>query len=180
MVASKSPAFARKSQAASPAKLPTKPTAAGVKLLYPQGKLYNRPTLKGQTVPLLPSAKLTPLWLLRLCSLQRYSFIVTFLLMVGMLSIYAWTVYSQQKWTQAHRQLETLQRNERQLTTTNEVLKNQLAQEAEQPATGLVPSESASAIFLSPTPQRSPANQAVIATTSSTSKNKLTPMPVGY
>ena len=175
MVASKSPTFARQSQAASPAKLPTKPTAAGVKLLHPQVKLY-----KGQTVPLLPSAKLTPLWVLRLCSLQRYSFAVTFLLMVGMLSIYAWTVYSQQKWAQAHRQLETLQRNERQLTTTNEVLKNQLAQEAEQPGTGLVPSESASAIFLSPTPQRTPANQAMIATASSTSKNKLTPIPLGY
>ena len=171
-VGSKSPASARQSQASSKAKLPTKATPAGVNSL--------RPNLKSQTVSLLPSAKPAPLWLLRLSSLQHCSFIVTFLLMVGMLSIYAWTVYSQQKWTQEYRQLETLQRNERQLTTTNEVLKNQLAQEAEQSATGLVPSESASAIFLSPTSQKTAAKQSTLAATSPTTKNELNPMPLGY
>lgn len=176
-VASKSTASVRQPQAPSKAKLPT---TAGVNSLSPQVKLYNRSTLKGQTVPILPSAKPAPLWLLRLCSLQNCSMFVTFPLMVGLLSIYGWTVYSQQKWTQAYRQLETLQRHERQLTTTNEVLKNQLAQEAEQPAQGLVPSESASAIFLSPTSKRfTPANQSTVAA-SSTTRNKLTTIPLGY
>lgn len=180
-VASKSPASTRKLQAPLKAKAATKHTPVRVIPLAPKAKSHNRSKPGSQTVPILPSAKPVPLWLLRLCSLQRRSFVVTFLLMVGMLSVYSWTVYSQQKWTQAHRQLENLQRNERQLTTTTEVLKNQMAQEAEQPATGLIPSESSTTIFMPPaSPRSTPANQSMIAANSPAIKTNLTPMPLGY
>jgi hypothetical protein len=77
-----------------------------------------------------------------------------FLLVATMLSVYSWTVYSQKMWSQAYRKLEILQRHERQLTTTSEVLKNKIALQAEQPVTNLVPPNPAVAIFLQPAPQR--------------------------
>lgn len=179
-VASKSPASTRKLQAPLKAKAATKHTPVRVILLTPKAKLHNR-SRPGSQIPILPSSRPVPLWLLRLCSLQRRSFVVTFLLMAGMLSVYAWTVYSQQEWTQARRQLATLQRNERQLTATTEVLKNQMAQEAEQPATGLIPSESSTTIFMQPaSPRSTPANQSMIAANSPAIKTNLTPMPLGY
>jgi hypothetical protein len=96
----------------------------------------------------------TPAWLSPLLFLQRSSDILTFVLVSSTLTLYAWTVYTQQQWTQEYRKLETLQRDERHLTTTNEVIKNQLAQQAEKPSTGLVTPTPAKTIFLQPAPQR--------------------------
>ncbi|HEY9708499.1 MAG TPA: hypothetical protein V6D48_09880, partial [Oculatellaceae cyanobacterium] len=67
------------------------------------------------------------------------STLVKFLLVTTTLTIYSWTVYTQQQWTRDYRKLGNLQRQERQLTTANEVMNNQIAQQAEKPATGLVP-----------------------------------------
>ena len=111
-------------------------------------------------VPAMPPREAVPLWLMRLCALQRHSSIVTFLLVASMLVVYGWTVYSQQLWSKEYRKLETLQRHERQLTTTNEVLKNQMALQAERPNTGLVAPSPASAIFLPPAPQNPSLQQA--------------------
>lgn len=96
----------------------------------------------------------TPTWLASLIFIQRGSDIVTFLLVAATLTIYSWTVYTQQQWSQEYRKLENLQRNERNLTTANEVMKDQLAQQAEKPATGLVNPTHASAIFLPLAPHR--------------------------
>lgn len=98
----------------------------------------------------------TPAWLSPLLFLQRSSDILTFVLVGSTLTLYAWTVYTQQQWTQEYKKLENLQRDERHLTTTNEVLKNQLAQQAEKPSTGLVTPTPAKTIFLQPAPQRQP------------------------
>ena len=89
-----------------------------------------------------------PRWFLSLRSLQRRFGIATYILVAGMLVVYSSTVYLQQKWSQEYRKLEDLQRYERQLTTANEVLKNQLAKEAEQPATQLIPPNPGKAIIL--------------------------------
>jgi len=88
-------------------------------------------------VPVLLSSQSAPFWLLRLCTLQSRFSGVTFLLVTAMLAVYGWTVYSQNIGIK-HTKARILQRHERQLTTTNEVLKNQMALQAEQPATGLV------------------------------------------
>lgn len=98
--------------------------------------------------------KRTPGWLRSLIILQRGSDIITLILGVVTLMIYSWTVYTQQQWTQEYRKLGILQRNERDLTTTNEIIKDQLAQQAERPATGLVTPNTANTIYLSPAPQR--------------------------
>jgi len=111
----------------------------------------------GQKVEKLNTApQSTPAWLSPLLFLQRSSDIVTFVLVASTLTLYAWTVYTQQQWAQEYGKLESLQREERQLTTTNEVLKNQLAQQAEKPSTGLVTPTPAKKIFLQPAPQRQP------------------------
>ena len=89
-----------------------------------------------------------PLWFLRLSLWQRRASIATLLLIAGTLITYSSTVYLQQQWSQQFRKLENLQRQERQLTVTNEGLKNQLASEAEQPSTDLVPPNPADAIIL--------------------------------
>ncbi|MDJ0796333.1 MAG: hypothetical protein QNJ51_05780 [Calothrix sp. MO_167.B12] len=97
------------------------------------------------SLPLVsPPNNTTPWWLLRLYALHRYSCLGTFLLVVAVLVVYGWTVYSQKLWGQNYRKLQELQRDERQLTKTNEVLKNKMAQEAEKPNAGL----------LSPTPNK--------------------------
>ncbi|MEQ8756264.1 MAG: hypothetical protein RID09_22510 [Coleofasciculus sp. G1-WW12-02] len=100
------------------------------------------------------SRERTPGWLRSLMILQRGSDVITVLLGIATLTIYSWTVYTQQQWTQEYRKLGTLQRNERDLTTTNEIIKDQLAQQAERPATGLVTPTTANTILLPPAPQR--------------------------
>jgi len=95
-----------------------------------------------------------PIWLSPLLFIQRSSDIVTFVLVASTLCLYSWTVYTQQQWSQDYRKLENLQRDERHLTTTNAVIKDQLAKLAEKPATGLVSPSPANTIFLTPAPQR--------------------------
>jgi hypothetical protein len=92
----------------------------------------------------------TPIWLLRLISVNRYTSIVTFLLVGTTLIIYGWTVYSQSVWQQAYRRVQSLQSQERQLITTNATLTSKMAEEAEQPKTGLLLPNPAGIIFLSP------------------------------
>lgn len=119
----------------------------------------------GQNVTRLNTPqRLIPAWLRSLRFLHRSSDIVTFLLIATTLTVYSWTVYTQQQWSQEYRKLQNLQRQERHLTTANETMKDQLAQQAERPATGLVTPTHANAIFLTPAPQRqSPVVQAPTA-----------------
>ncbi len=100
------------------------------------------------------SRDLMPSWLRSLLLVQRTSDLVAFLLCFATLMLYSWTVYTQQQWTKAFRQLETLQRNERHLTTANAVMKDHLAQEAENPGTGLVNPSKNNTILLPPTQER--------------------------
>jgi hypothetical protein len=95
-----------------------------------------------------------PSWLRSLLLVQRTSDAIAFLLCFATLMLYSWTVYTQQQWTKAFRQLETLQRNERHLTTANAVMKDHLAQEAENPGTGLVNPSRNNTILLPPTQER--------------------------
>ncbi|HEY9692972.1 MAG TPA: hypothetical protein V6D15_12240 [Oculatellaceae cyanobacterium] len=102
----------------------------------------------------LPYSQAYPKWLRTLIMMQRSSDIMMFSLVTAMLTIYGLTVYTQQLWTKEYRKLDHLQRQERQMTAANEVLKNQLAQQAENPATGLIPPDPAKTIFLPAAPQR--------------------------
>lgn len=131
---------------------------------------------RGQRVEKLPSQQSLPLWLRSLLFLQRGSNIASFCLISATLALYGWTVYTQQLWSQEYRKLEKLQRHERLLTSTNEVIKNQLAKQAERPDTGLVAPNPANMLFLPPAPQRPPKEAP-----SATSDPKPAPnMPLGY
>lgn len=111
-------------------------------------------TAKQKVEKLNTASSANPIWLSPLLFIQRSSDIVTFVLVASTLCLYSWTVYTQQQWSQEYRKLENLQRDERHLTTTNAVIKDQLAKLAEKPATGLVSPSPANTIFLTPAPQR--------------------------
>jgi hypothetical protein len=118
----------------------------------------------------------TPIWLSSLLLLKRSSDVITFLLVAATLTVYSWTVYTQQQWSREYRKLDNLQRNERQLTTANAVFKDQLAQQAESPSTGLVTPTPANTIFLPPAPQR----QSHSAPTKTADPEPVAKTPLGY
>lgn len=178
MVASKSASHKRK----VPAKARAAALAPEVTPLSRKTKdLHNHLKTSGQPVPIQLSSRFTPMWLLRLYTLQRPSSVVMFLLVAIMLSVYSWTVYSQKMWSNSYRKLDILQRDERQLTTTSEVLKNKMALQAEQPSTNLVKPNPVVAIFLQPAPQRPEhTTDPVLSTTKPTKTEQPTPIPLGY
>lgn len=105
-----------------------------------------------ERVPVMPNSESAPLWLLRLHAIHRNSSIVAFLLVAATLVVYGWTVYSQELWSQAYQKLQNLRREERQLTTTSEVLQNKMATEGEKPSAGLVAPTPDKTIFVLPAP----------------------------
>ena len=121
--------------------------------------------------------KQKPLWLTVLLQLQRGSFFVTLSLIASVMAVYGWTVYIQQQWGQEFEELESLKKQERQLISANEVLKNQMAEQAESPTTGLLLPNPNNAIFLAPAPQRppvKPSSPAVVPSDASSNR------PLGY
>lgn len=121
----------------------------------------------------MPKSVPWPLWLRLMGVLQQMTSIASFSLVVSALVVYGWTVYSQRLWDREYRRLEGIQQQERQITTANEMLKSQLAQEAEDPSTGLVKPSMDQAIFLQPAPQRPQRSPAPVQRT-------LPSGPVGY
>lgn len=95
-----------------------------------------------------------PLWLRLLLTLQRSSTGIAFVLVVGVLPLYGWSVYTQRSWGQAFSRLNELQRSERQLVTANEIRKYEVAQQVERSPAGLVPQVPANTLFLQPAPLR--------------------------
>ena len=105
----------------------------------------------------LPPRQQQPVWLRSLLQAQRASSVVAVMLLGGALSLYGLTVYGEQRWSQDYQKLETLRLQEQQLTAASEVLKHQLAKEAQNPETGLAAQNPGNTIFLQPAPEtRSP------------------------
>ncbi len=129
-------------------------------------------------IPVMPSSKSTPLWLLRLYTLNGYLSVVTFLFVAATLVVYGCTVYTQELWSQASHRVEKLQRHERMLTTTNATLKNKMAEEAEGLTAGLISPTPEKTIFLPVAPQ-SP-NPASSTTTPNSKTQQQTLSPLGY
>jgi hypothetical protein len=131
---------------------------------------------KTPNVTRLPQAPKSPFWLRSLLKLHQGSMIVTFVLISAALTVYGWTVYSQQLWSQQYEKLMTLQRTERGMTAYGEVMKNNLAQQAQQSETNLVAQSPSNTIFLQPAPQRPEK-----ATATNTSQQESEPKtPLGY
>ena len=109
-----------------------------------------------QVVTSLPQSQALPAWLKLLLKAQKASSIAVFVLVIATLSVYGWTVYVQQNWGQQYRRFETLKKQERQLISGNEALKNQIARQAELPLSGLTIPDPNNTIFLTPAAPRSP------------------------
>jgi hypothetical protein len=103
-------------------------------------------------ISVMPASEVMPLWLTRLCVCQRNTSIVTFACVAATLMVYGWTVYSKELWSQSYKKLQNLQRQERQLTVTNGVLKSKMATDAEKNNNGFTSMTPQRMIFLSPTP----------------------------
>lgn len=89
-----------------------------------------------------------------LVRLESAAAILAILLGAAVLSVYGLTVYQSQKWSREYSRLQQLQRYERQLAIAAEMLKNEMAQQAENPAVGLIPRNPDNTIFLVPAPER--------------------------
>lgn len=108
-------------------------------------------------IKVLPDRQQQPVWLRSLLQAQRASSVAALMLLGGALSLYGLTVYGEQRWSQEYQKLETLRLREQQLSASSEVLKHQLAKEAQNPETGLAPQNPGNTIFLQPAPEtRSP------------------------
>ncbi len=131
-----------------------------------------------QSIPMMANTGNLPMWLLNLYKINRYSSVFAFLLVVATLIVYGWTVYSQELWSESYRQLQSLQRDERQLNTTNAALTSKMAQEAETPETGLVSPKAEGTIFLPPASSDHNSSSAFPESQPQTSQGS--PAPLGY
>ncbi|MDY7003745.1 MAG: hypothetical protein SWX82_07225 [Cyanobacteriota bacterium] len=126
----------------------------------------------------LPKSK--PLWLKSLMATQLTSSMVAVLLASTSVAIYGWTIYGQSKWTTEYQELQKLRQKEQQISVANELLKNQIAEQASSSDTALASQNSVKRIFLDPAPPR-PAPNAPKPYLESTSGHKyLLKTPVGY
>jgi len=87
---------------------------------------------------------------------ERWSLLVAAVFASGAIVTYGWAMYSQQQWGQEYRQLEKLRRNERQLTTNGEMMKNNIARTTDPKQYGLVPRSAANIVVMPPAPPRPP------------------------
>lgn len=119
---------------------------------YPASeKVITRPQIP--VLKVLPDPQGQPAWLRSLLQVQRASCAVAFLLAGSAMTLYGLTVYGEQQWSQEYQKLENLRLSEQQLSAGSEVMKHQLAKEAENPETGLAPQNPADLIFLEPVPE---------------------------
>ena len=105
---------------------------------------------RSKVTPLPTQRKQLPLALQFLLLVQKGSTTFTFGLVSITLGVYAWTVYAPTLWSREFSKLKTLQRNERQLTASNESLKHKMAEQAEQPGSGLTLPNPHQSIFVAP------------------------------
>jgi hypothetical protein len=124
-----------------------------------------------------------PSWLARLLKVNQQVWIGTIVLSLCTLGIYGWSVYSQQKWGQAYRNLEQLRRNERQLISNSEMMKNQIAERVDAKDLGLAPQVANDVIFLQPAPVQpnsAQPNSAQPANGDAAGKPPASSPPLGY
>lgn len=132
---------------------------------------------KAKSIRTLSSSRSSPMWLTGLRHLQNRCEAVTGLLVTALLIAYGWSAYSQNSWQQARSQLENLKKQERQLMQKNEVLKNDLATQAQRPEMGLVSPSPAEAIALEPASQTARPPKSI---SPATQPRRFTSLPLGY
>lgn len=142
----------------------------------PGTKISAKRLAKAKISPLSPTAST---WLQWLIISQRYTSAIAFILIGGTLSSYAAIVYSQQLWNHEYQKLQSLQRTERELTTAEELRKNQLAETASTENQGLKPPTPEDNFFLEAAPER-PATKNPRTSVKSAPTPTNHPTPLGY
>lgn len=122
----------------------------------PQGKSRSLAAVASNVRVLQPRTQNYPLWLWALVAGQHLSAATALLVGSVALGIYGSTVYAQQQWGRAYGQLQELQVRESQLTSAEAMLRHDLAQQAKQPQSGLVPPSHNTVLFLEPADPRPP------------------------
>lgn len=154
----------------------TTPVTNSVPLVEPLSPLP-KPTV----VKVLPKQSPQPFWLSSIIALHRVSSVVTSVIIGSTLTMYGLTVYGESSWTQEYPRLEQLRATEQQLQAAQEVLKNEIAIQADQPTTGLVVPQPGDMIYVEPAaprPELSPA--ATPPSDLKPSAHSLTNKPLGY
>ena len=95
-----------------------------------------------------PSVQPLPVKLRVLLLLQKSSLGLAFILIATSIAVYVSTVRIPELWSKKYQDLETLQRQERQLVAANESLKYKLAQQAQQEDSNLALIKSNNALFI--------------------------------
>jgi hypothetical protein len=104
----------------------------------------------------LPNQRPVPQWLNVLKQAERGSLILAAALAGGAIVTYGWAMYSQQQWGTEYRRLDQLRRNERQLTTNGELMKNNIARSSDPKHYGLVPRSADHIVVIPPSNLRAP------------------------
>jgi hypothetical protein len=120
----------------------------------------------------LPSKIKLPLGLKLLNRIQQGSTIVTGFLITGALLVYGSTVYVDKSTSRSVAQLDALQGESQQLTSANEALKQNLAEQATRPDSGLKPYQAGDTLFVAPAPRRD--------STQTVEPAPEMPVPLGY
>lgn len=121
-----------------------------------KAKLSRRKYLASQRIKLRQEEKIPPLpkkhkpfWLQSLMVLGNGSSVICYMSVIIAFVMYGMTVYAPKQWTSKYHQLQELQKQERQFSFTEEIIKNQLAESAEQSGSGFVnPDATQPPIFL--------------------------------
>ncbi|MEO1401372.1 MAG: hypothetical protein AAFV72_08950 [Cyanobacteria bacterium J06635_1] len=127
-----------------------------------------------------------PLWLTILVRLQQGSTLITGGLVAAALVIYSWTVYVDKMVVRTYLQLEALRAENQQVTTANETLKHNIAQQAAEAGAGLNSFHPKRAIFLDSAPTRLPSSFTEVDEAASDDKSAsdevraTMPYPLGY
>jgi hypothetical protein len=152
--------------------------SSGSKSVSTKSKILKSQQPRQQQVRHLPPHHAAPGWLRSLLAMQNFS-MVLFGSVFGLSSIvYGYTMHTQTTWRSQQEQLKRWQNQERQQAVMNENLKQQMAETAEQPGSGLVEPKPDRMIFIHSAPPRQPKLR---PNTARTSQSKpVSKLPLGY
>jgi hypothetical protein len=136
--------------AARPANL--RPDLRSRQLPLPPSQIRQRPAGRS-TVRQLPSTQPLPQWLRALVQGQKISILLALGLGISALTVYGLTFYAQHLWGQEYQKLDSLRRNNRQMSAYIGVMKNEIATQAEQSRGTLVRKSPETLIFVKPAPR---------------------------
>lgn len=110
---------------------------------------HRRRIASPEPTPLIsPTKEPLPISVQVLLRFQQITSCITLGMVATVLGVYGWTVYTPTLWSKEYQELKALQQTERQLITNTEAIKNQLAQEANRPSSGLVNPSPSQNLFL--------------------------------